>query len=159
MRLKPLLGGSGNRCFVEDLSTDVLDRLYRVNLRAPVVLTRELLPRLGRDSHIVFLNSTASASSTPSVSAYSAVKAGLAAFTSALRKEVAGRGVRVTSVYPGRTATPMQQYVCELEGAEYVPERFMEASDVGEAIFHCVTAPLSCEVTDYYLRQRTKEAR
>ncbi|MEZ5192152.1 MAG: SDR family NAD(P)-dependent oxidoreductase, partial [Nocardioides sp.] len=93
-------------------------RQLDVNLTAPAVLTGELLPalRAGRGL-VVLVNSTAGLAAGPGWSAYAAAKAGLRAFADSLRAEEAEHGVRVTSVFPGRTATPMQERVHAQEGA------------------------------------------
>ena len=70
---------------------------------------------------VVFLNSGAGLVAHPEWSAYAASKFGLRAVADSLRAEEAGAGVRVTSVYLGRIATPMQQKVHEQEGKDYDP--------------------------------------
>ena len=47
---------------------------------------------------------------------------------------MAGRGVRVTTVYPGRTATPMQAEVHRQEGRAYDPDAFVRPRDVARQI-------------------------
>ncbi len=87
---------------------------------APAELTRLLLPQLrAARGHVVFVNSGAGLRANPEWGAYAASKHGLKALADALRGEEADHGVRVTSVYPGRTATPMQEKVHRQEGKEY----------------------------------------
>src|SRR5262245_15337269 len=89
---------------VEAASAVDFDRLYSVNLRAPYVLTQALLPRL-RKSHgqVAFLNSTAGLRANPNASQYSATKHGLKALADSLRDEVNKDGIRVLTVFSGRT--------------------------------------------------------
>ncbi len=68
---------------------------------------------------VVFVNSGAGLVAHPQWSAYAASKFGLRALADSLRAEEQEHGVRVTTVYPGRTATPMQQKVHAQEGKEY----------------------------------------
>lgn len=85
-----------------------VDRLLEVNLRAPVQLTRAWLPGMvARGSgHLVFVASIAGALGVAGEAVYAASKGGLLAFARSLRDELAGTGVRVTSVLPGVVATP-----------------------------------------------------
>ncbi len=84
------------------------------------MLTQALLPAL-RAAHgtVVFVNSGAGLSANAHWAGYAASKFGLRALADALRAEEAEHGVRVSTVYPGRTATPMQQKVHEQEGRAY----------------------------------------
>ena len=80
-----------------------------VNLLAPAELTRLLLPQLRASrGHVLFVNSGAGLAAHAGWAAYAASKHGLKALADALRQEEHASGVRVTSVYPGRTASPMQ---------------------------------------------------
>src|SRR5205814_5706068 len=85
------------------------DRQYRVNVRAPLLLTQALLPLIVRArGHIVFVNSSVGRSIKPNVGAYAASKHALRALADTLRAEINPRGVRVLTVFPGNTATAMQ---------------------------------------------------
>ena len=70
--------------------------------------------------------------------------------------EVNADGIRVLSLYPGRTATPMQAAVHEMESREYRPERLMRPEDVASAAIHALKLPRSAEVTDLHLRPLLK---
>ncbi len=137
----------------ESMSMEEVDLLYRTNFRAPVLLTQALLPELKeRRGQIVFINSSAVRAARRDVGAYTAMKHALKAFADSLREEVNPAGIRVISIYPGRTATPMQARVCKLEGREYFPERFLRAAEVAEAVVHAMAMPRSAEMTDLHIR-------
>jgi NAD(P)-dependent dehydrogenase (short-subunit alcohol dehydrogenase family) len=141
----------------ESFSSGDLDFLYKTNLRAPVLLTQALLPMLRASrGQIVFINSSAGRIARAKVGAYSATKHGLHAFADSLREEVNPEGIRVISVYPGRTATPMQELVCRLEGSEYRPERFLSPEDVAAAVMNTIGMARTAEVTDLYIRPMAK---
>src|SRR5215218_4185247 len=92
------------------------DLQYRTNLRAPYVITQRFLPQLRRTrGQVVFINSTTGVNARPLVTQYAAVKHGLRGLADAFRPEVAPDGIRVISVYPGQTATPMQELRHRLE--------------------------------------------
>jgi NADP-dependent 3-hydroxy acid dehydrogenase YdfG len=127
------------------------ERLLRVNLRAPLELTRGLLPLLRRrQGQIVFVNS--SVTGRRGVGLYAASKHALRAVADSLRDEVNGDGVRVLSVYPGRTASSMQQAVHRAEGRAYEPGRLVQPADVAQAVLAALALERSAEVTDLHLR-------
>ena len=129
------------------------DRQYRINMRAPYLLTHILLPLIkSRRGQIVFINSTAGLHARARVSQYAATKHALKAIADSLREEVNAEGVRVLSVFPGRTATPMQEAVHELEGKVYRPELFMRPDDVASVVMNALSLPRSAEVTDIMVR-------
>ena len=94
------------------------DRILEVDLRAPLRLSRGLLPSmLARGSGIlVHVSSIAAFAPTPYMSYYDAAKAGLAAFSESLAGELAGTGVRAVTVYPGPIRTAMGEYGLERFG-------------------------------------------
>lgn len=131
-----------------------LDRLLSVNLRSPYLLTQRLLPSLlERRGQVVFINSTAGLQGKAEAGPYAASKAALRALADALREEVGPAGVRVLSVYPGRTASRMQQEVRRLEGKPYEPERWMQPDDVARVIVEALALPERAEVTELTIRQ------
>jgi short-subunit dehydrogenase len=88
---------------VEDFSHDEIDRALDVNLRAPIQLTRALLPGMlerGR-GHVVFVSSLSGKAASPRSGIYSATKFGLRGFASGLREDVEAKGIGVTVVFPG----------------------------------------------------------
>ncbi len=133
---------------------DDLDRQYRINTRAPYLLTQKLLPSLiARQGQVVFVNS--SAGFHPAKAgwvAYSATKHALRAVAEGLRDEVNRKGVRVMTVFPGRTATPMQEEVHRYEGRDYDPERFLQPDDVAATVVNALALPRTAEVTDLQIR-------
>lgn len=83
------------------------DELLAVNLRAPIELTRALLPGMcHRGGHLVFVGSIAGRLGVNGESVYAATKAGLDTFAQSLRMELAGRRVGVSTVVPGVVDTP-----------------------------------------------------
>lgn len=138
---------------VADLSPTVWEQQLAVNLVAPAELTRLLLPVLrASGGQVVFVNSGAGLRASPEWSAYAASKHGLKALADALRAEEADNGVRVSSIFPGRTATPMQQRVHQQEGSEYHPERFIDPESVATTIITALDLPRDAQITDLSVR-------
>jgi NADP-dependent 3-hydroxy acid dehydrogenase YdfG len=141
----------------ESVQPGDLDLLYRVNLRAPFVLTQDLLPALRRTrGQIVFINSSAGLRASAQNALYAATKHGLKAIADGLRDEVNPDGIRVISVYPGRTATAMQRFVHEEEGRDYRPDLLLRPDDVAEVVLAALSLPRSGEVTDINVRPMAK---
>jgi NADP-dependent 3-hydroxy acid dehydrogenase YdfG len=136
---------------IESTNVGELDRLYRINLRAPYFLTQALLPSLReRRGQVVFVNSSVTGRAT--VGPYAALKHALKAIADSLREEVNRDGVRVLSVFPGRTASAMQEEVHRFEGRIYHPERMLQPEDVAASVVHALALPRTAEVTDLHLR-------
>lgn len=138
---------------VADLAPALWERQLAVNLMAPAELTRLLLPvlRVSR-GQVLFVNSGAGLRAHAEWGAYAASKHGLKALADALRDEEAEHGVRVTSVFPGRTATAMQERVHQQEGAEYDPARFIDPESVATTIITALDLPRDAQITDVSVR-------
>lgn len=136
---------------------DDFDRQYRTNVRAPYVLTQRLLPRLkAAQGQVVFVNSSAALVARAQVSQYAATKHALKAVADSLREEVNADGVRVLSLYVGRTATRMQADLHALEGRAYDPASLIQPGDVAALAAHAVSLPRTVEVTEIVLRPLRK---
>jgi short-subunit dehydrogenase len=138
---------------VADLGLDSLSSQLNVNLVSPMVLSRLLLPAVRRARGLfVFVNSSAGLTANADWSAYAASKFGLRAFADALRAEEVEHGVRVTSVFPSRTATPMQEKVHEQEGRTYDASRWISPDTVAATILHALDLPADATIPDVTVR-------
>ncbi|WP_242090072.1 SDR family oxidoreductase [Microbacterium lacticum] len=138
---------------VAELPVDAWTSQLTVNLVAPAELTRILLPRVrAARGQIVFVNSGAGLTAHAGWAAYAASKHGLKALADALRSEEAEHGVRVTTVYPGRTATPMQETVHAQEGAAYDPDRWIDPESVATVILTALDLPRDAVISDLTVR-------
>ena len=123
------------------------------NLVAPAELTRLLLPQLrAARGQVVFVNSGSGLAAHAEWGAYAASKHGLKALADSLRQEEHGNGVRVTSVYPGRTASPMQAKVHQQEGKEYDASRWIDPDSVATTILLALDLPRDAEINDLTVR-------
>jgi short-subunit dehydrogenase len=93
---------------LESQPLDALETCYRINLEVPAALAGAVAgPMRGRGSgHIVNIGSVLGSIPYPWFAAYSSSKAGLAALSQALRRELAGSGVAVTHINPRAARTP-----------------------------------------------------
>lgn len=138
---------------VAETPVDIWERMMAVNLIGPAELTRLVLPqvRLAR-GQIVLVNSGAGLDTSPEWGAYAASKHGLKALADALRAEEREHGIRVTSVYPGRTDTPMQQRVFRQEGREYDTKHLIDPESVAATILAALDLPRDAQITDLRVR-------
>lgn len=91
----------------EQISEEEFDWLIDINLGAPILLTRALLPRLlsNPGSHIVNVSSVFGLVAPAQNIPYVTSKFGIRGFTEGLRAELAGTEVGVTCVHPGGIKT------------------------------------------------------
>jgi NADP-dependent 3-hydroxy acid dehydrogenase YdfG len=133
------------------------DRQYYCNVRAPFALTKLLLPCLvAHQGQVVFINSTAGLQAAAGISQYAATKHALRALADSLREEANTQGVRVLSVFLGRTATPMQAAIHELEGKPYDPAELIQPSQVAAIVAEVLALERDAEVTDIRIRPMRK---
>ena len=87
----------------QDLEEETIRQMIAINLEAPMVLTRLVLPRMLEIGcgHIVNVSSLAGKAGPAFQEPYSATKAGLIAFTSSLRASYRGSGVSASVITPG----------------------------------------------------------
>lgn len=138
---------------IGDLTPKAWHFQLNANLIAPAELTRLLLPQLRvSHGHVVFVNSGAGLEAHAEWGAYAASKHGLKALADSLRHEEHGNGVRVTSVFPGRTASPMQAKVHQQEGKEYDASRWMDPESVATTILLAIDLPRDAEINNLTVR-------
>lgn len=142
---------------MEQASIEDFDYQYRINVRAAYLLTQILLPSLKlRCGQVVFINSSVGLTAKAGVSQYAATKHALKAVADSLREEVNSEGVRIISIYPGRTATPMQAAVFKMENRVYTPEKLMQPGDVASIVINALKLPRTAEATDISVRPLNK---
>jgi NADP-dependent 3-hydroxy acid dehydrogenase YdfG len=142
---------------LESASLEDFDTQYRTNVRAPFALTQALFPMLrANQGSVVFVNSSAGMNTRAGISQYSATKHALKAVADSFRAEVNPDGIRVLSVYPGRTASPQQAAIHQAEGKTYSPELLMQPTDVARIIVDALKVNRTAEVTDISIRPMLK---
>jgi 3-oxoacyl-[acyl-carrier protein] reductase len=123
---------------VEGLTTENWDEQFAVNVRAPYVLTRALLPAMKqvRQGRMIFVGSISATLGTAGASAYCASKWALSGFVKSLAEELTDTGLLAMAVLPGSVDTEM------LAGSGFSPR--MSALDVARTLVHfALDAPLA----------------
>ncbi|ALC06591.1 short chain dehydrogenase [Corynebacterium deserti GIMN1.010] len=133
-----------------------------LNVIVPAELTRQLLPALRAASgHVVFINSGAGNGPHPGNTIYAASKHALRGLADAFRKEEANGGVRVTTVSPGPTDTPMLRGLMDADGKggnDYDPAKYIEPVEVAKAIRFVIDAGDTTQITNVDVRPRVELA-
>ena len=154
-RLDVLVHSAGSylRGDLASLDGEQWEALDSINVRAPLLLTSACLPRLrAAQGQIVFVNSSAGLRASAGIGAYSAGKHALRAAADALRQEVNADGIRVLSIFPGRTDTPMQRDILASENRSAPLGALMRPEDVAIMVVGALRLPATAEVTDIIMR-------
>jgi NADP-dependent 3-hydroxy acid dehydrogenase YdfG len=143
-----MLPGAAGESYIEEWRAT-----FEVNVFGAVALTLALLPALRQArGHVVFINSGAGQRVSAGMASYSASKFALRAFADSLRNDEPA--LRVTTVYPGRVDTGMQQDLVAYEGGEYDPSRFLRPDTVAEVVAAAVRTPAEAQLQEVVLRPR-----
>lgn len=104
--------GSSHYGLLVDLHEEEADQLISLHVKTPLLLTKELLPKLlsKKCGNIVVISSIWGQTGAACEVAYSTVKGAQIAFVKALSKEVALNGIRVNAIAPGVIQTEMLQH-------------------------------------------------
>lgn len=142
---------------VQDVPVEVFDKLYRSNVRSNYLIIQKFLPALRKGpGQIAVVNSSVGLSSRPNAGQFSATQHALKAVTDALRGEVNDFGIRVLSVYPGRTATPRMQNMYDKDKKEYKPDLLLQPESIASVVVNALLLPRTAEVTDISIRPALK---
>ncbi|HKA35075.1 MAG TPA: SDR family oxidoreductase [Candidatus Binatia bacterium] len=136
--------GWGKTATVVDSRVEDWDRTLQINLRAPMVLTRLVLPGMiaKKSGAVVNIGSISSKAGTANTSAYSASKFGMLGFTQSLFEEVREYGIKVSIILPGFVDTPLIPLNKRLDRGKMIQPR-----DIAGAVMYVLSTPLnSCPV-------------
>jgi len=102
------VGGFAGGKTVAETELEVWDRMYRMNVRTAVALSRAVLPGMleRRKGSIANIASRAALELPAGLAAYAASKGAVLSLSEVLRKEVGDRGVRVNTILPTTIDTP-----------------------------------------------------
>ena len=133
-------GITGGNATTWELSPEVWRRVLEVNLVAPYLVCRAIVPHMigNRYGRIVNIASVAGKEGNPNASHYSASKAGLIALTKSLGKELATQGVLVNAVAPAAAKTAMfatmtQQHI-DFMLSKIPMARFIETHEIAAMV-------------------------
>ncbi len=108
---------------------DAIGTMLDVNMRAAITLTHAMLPRMMGQGHghLFFTGSIAGGAPFPNMALYCSVKAAMRMFVDCLRCDIAGSGVRVTDIVPGRVKSQLYH---DLLGKDQAQRALYDGHDV-----------------------------
>ncbi|MEV1244801.1 SDR family NAD(P)-dependent oxidoreductase [Nonomuraea sp. NPDC049750] len=124
-----------------DSTVELWRDTLNVNVASAAELLRLLLPALRRSRGRVVLINAAPGLSPTGWPAYAASKAALRELGDAVRDEEQPHGIRVTTIYPGATATELLRKVRTDFGSSYDPDRCLPPAAVASMVLTALTAP------------------
>lgn len=141
---------------VAETSVATWQRTMAVNLVGAAEVTRSLLPALRRaGGHVVFVNAAPGVHGVPRWSAYAASKAALRELADSLREEEAEHAVRVSTVYPGGTATALLRSVRAAFGRGYDPAASIQPGTLAAVILSVLDAPADAYLAEVSVLTRS----
>lgn len=114
-RLDILVNASGvaEHARLEESTEAHFDRIFDLNVRAMAFTVQQAVNYMGEGGSIVLIGSIAGGMANPGYGAYSASKAAVRAYARTWSHELAPRGIRVNTLSPGPTDTPMFDQVSD----------------------------------------------
>ncbi len=145
--------GWGKRAPVVKGNIDDWDRTFHVNLRAPMILAKYLVPAMiaKGEGAVINIGSVSGKTGEANGAAYAASKFGLIGFTQSLYDEVREHGIKVSVILPGFVDTPLIPPNRQLDRSKMI-----QADDIAQAVHYVLTSPATCCPVEILVRpQRT----
>jgi 3-hydroxy acid dehydrogenase/malonic semialdehyde reductase len=140
-----------------DDSTEEDERVVLgTNVNGLIRITRLCLPHFGQSGHIVNMGSIAGRQAYPNAALYVASKFAVRGFTYALREDLLGRPIRITTVDPGLVETDFSRVRFRGDetqaGAVYEGVEAMQPEDIAECILFALTRPPHVNVDELVVK-------
>lgn len=143
--------------FLHEGSPDDWDRMIDTNLKGLLFVSRSILPGMVKrgSGHVINIGSTAGHQVYPRGNVYNATKFGVAALTKGMNVDLAGTGVKASSVDPGFVETEFSvvRFHGDAERADAVYDGFepLTPDDVADAVWYVASRPERVNVFDLVL--------
>jgi NAD(P)-dependent dehydrogenase (short-subunit alcohol dehydrogenase family) len=131
--------GTSKAATIEEMTVQIFDDLFAVNVRAPYFLVQQLLPTLCKNSSIVLLSSLAAHATVGALSAYAATKGAIDTLVKHFASALGDRGIRVNAVAPGVVDTDMSKFARSDAGRDFTLgiqalKRIAQPDDIAAAV-------------------------
>ena len=145
------LGGGGP---IEASDPEEVTKMVQVNLLGAYYCTFAVLPSMKAQSsgHIVNISSVVGIKYFPQSPLYSATKFALRAFSEGLRNQVQEWNIRVTTIYPGQTDTPLLKRFTSAER-----NKFLKPEHIAMAVVHALEYPENVSINEIVIRPTWQE--
>lgn len=143
---------------ITDMSAEELRYAIAVDFTAYLTTAYAAAEMLRDKGDIVFIGSVASHILGPKSSVYAGMKAGIAGFAEALRKELAPKGIKVCNVEPAKTGADFQypSFTAEEQAEENREETMLRAEDIAVAVHYVLTQPRRANVQQVVIAPRAR---
>ncbi len=121
---------------IMEMPVETWRELFELNVFSQVAVAQALVPLLKTPAHLVFINSVAGQAVFPQWGAYAASKFALRAVADTLRLELADQNIKVTSIFPASTDTPLHDSL----GLDWDRSKMLKPRDVAKAVWAAVSA-------------------
>ncbi len=129
---------------VENIDIDNLRDIYEVNLVAPAILNKIIIPYMKNGSSILYVGSTLSEKAVPQMSSYVTSKHGMIGLMRSTCQDLFGRYIHTACICPGATETEMlQEYVqgnqeaLDMMAQTLSENRLISSEEIAKALFFC----------------------
>jgi 3-oxoacyl-[acyl-carrier protein] reductase len=148
--------GWGKRAPVVRAKVEDWDQTFRLNLRAPMILAKSLLPGMIAKSEgaVINIGSVSGKNGEANGAAYSASKFGLIGFTQSLYEEVREYGIKVAVILPGFVDTPLIPETRQIER-----HKMIRAEDIAQAVLFVLTSSPACCPVEITVRPQKNPSR
>lgn len=141
--------------YMENTTNDQLDHILNVNLRAPYILSRSMIPNLRKSNNgsIINIGSITAVLSVPTVGAYTASKVGLRGLTGSLAEELKPDKIRVVMISPGPMDTPMRD-----DASPGIDKSVLVMPEtLAQMVYTVVSLPSGITTSDFVVQNMTWE--
>jgi len=141
--------------YMADTTNEQLDHILNVNLRAPYILSRSMIPNLRKSENgsIINIGSITAVLSVPTVTAYTASKVGLRGLSGSLAEELKPDKIRVVMISPGPVDTPMR----DVASPGIDKSILVMPETVADMVYTVVSLPRGITTSDFVLQNMTWE--
>ena len=129
---------------VEDFNLSELRDVIEVNLVAPAILNKMIIPYMKKGSSIIYVGSTLSEKAVPQMSSYVTTKHAMIGLMRSTCKDLFGRFIHTACVCPGATETEMlQEYVqgnteaLEMMAGTLSENRLITPEEIASTLLFC----------------------
>lgn len=129
---------------VENIDIDNLRDIYEVNLVAPAILNKIIIPYMKNGSSILYVGSTLSEKAVPQMSSYVTSKHGMIGLMRSTCQDLFGRYIHTACICPGATETEMlQEYVqgnqeaLDMMAQTLSENRLISSEEIAKTLFFC----------------------
>lgn len=144
---------------VSEMSAEALRYAIATDFTAYLTTTHAAVEVLKDKGDIVLIGSISAHVLGPGSTVYAGIKAGIAGFAEALRKELGSKGIKVALVEPGKTGADFQypSFSAEEQAEQIEKEWMLRAEDIAVACHYLLTQPRRAVVQQITIAPRTQE--